>query len=259
MTVRVQALPPVPGPVPVPAPVPVATPAPVPTPQPAPVQGPGFALIDRAPTAPAVTFDLRSQPPASPPAAVTAAPARPAAKPPVPDSIDDAFADFTAPSREVEPQSGAVDVRKVRLLAVTPPIKGAEKAAEKAATKAKDKAAELAAEKAQAKQAAKDAKDAKAAEAAQPSRIWVQIATGRDKAALGFDWRRLIKNDPAVFKGKKPFVTAWGQSNRLLAGPFGTQREASAFLAALKQAGVGGGFVWSSAAGQTVDALSSGK
>lgn len=213
-------------------------------------------MIDRAPTAPAVTFDLRDQLPASRPAAAAVPSARPAARPPVPDSLDDAFADFTAPSREVEPQSGAVDVRKVRLQAVVPPVKAADKAADRAAAKAKDKAAELAAEKAQAKQAAKDAK---AAEAAQPSRIWVQIATGRDKAALGFDWRRLIKNNPAVFKGKKPFVTAWGQSNRLLAGPFGAQREALAFLAALKQAGVGGGFIWSSAAGQTVDTLSSGK
>lgn len=256
---------PAPVPAPAPAPIPAPVPAPKPAPKPAAVQGPGFATIDASPAASPVTFDLRNQPQTAAPAASTAplvqpvpiprpaplpAP-QPAAKPPAPDSLDDAFADFTPPSREVEPQSGAVDVRRVRPLAAAAPAKDA---AEPVAAKGKDKASDKAKDK-----AAKDAKDAKAAELTQPSRIWVQVATGRDKAALGSDWRRLTKNDPDVFKGKKPFVTAWGQSNRLLAGPFGAQKEAAAFLAALKKAGVAGGFVWSSAAGQAVDALSSGR
>jgi hypothetical protein len=62
-----------------------------------------------------------------------------------------------------------------------------------------------------------------------------------------------------VFKGQKPYVTVWGQSNRLLAGPFTSAKEAGAFLAALKKAGVGGGFVWTSPAGQVVDALGGAK
>ncbi len=88
-----------------------------------------------------------------------------------------------------------------------------------------------------------------------PSRIWVQLATGRDKAALGFDWRKLTRDDPEVFKGRKPQVSAFGQSTRLLTGPFASQAQATAFLAQLRKAGVSGAYVWTSPAGQVVDAL----
>lgn len=88
-----------------------------------------------------------------------------------------------------------------------------------------------------------------------PSRIWVQLATGRDKAALGFDWRKLTRDDPEVFKGRKPQVSAFGQSTRLLTGPFASQALATAFLAQLRKAGVSGAYVWTSPAGQVVDAL----
>ena len=161
------------------------------------------------------------------------------------ESIDEAFADFTPPSREVEPQAGAVDLRRLDRSPNSPAAPAAKGADKKAGDKAKpaDKA----------KPGDKDkAKDSKLT---QPSRSWVQVATGRDKAALGSDWRRMVKDDPAVFKTKKPFVTAWGQSNRLLAGPFESQKEAAAFLAALKKAGVSGAFAWTSAAGQVVDLL----
>ncbi|MEQ1641084.1 MAG: SPOR domain-containing protein, partial [Novosphingobium sp.] len=67
------------------------------------------------------------------------------------------------------------------------------------------------------------------------------------------------KENPTPFKGLKPSITAWGQANRLLAGPFGSAKEANAFLAALKKAGVGGAFVWTSPAGQVVDALGGSK
>ena len=87
----------------------------------------------------------------------------------------------------------------------------------------------------------------------------MQVATGRDKAALGFDWRKLAKDNPAVFKGLRPYVTIWGQSNRLLAGPFASAKEANAFLAQLKKAGESGAFVWTSPAGQVVETLGTGK
>jgi hypothetical protein len=83
----------------------------------------------------------------------------------------------------------------------------------------------------------------------------VQVATGRDKAALAFDWRRMSREAPEVFKGQRPSVTAWGQTNRLLTGPFASQKEANAFMANLKKAGISGSFVWTSPAGQVVDAL----
>ena len=166
----------------------------------------------------------------------------------------------------IEPQAGAVDVRAVRpatLARKEPPAKeapGKEPAA-------KDKPADPKAKDAKAKDPkAKDAKDAKAKDAkdpkakpSHPSRIWVQIAAGRNKPALAFDWRKFAKEDPAVFKAQKPYVTSWGQTNRLLTGPFASAKEADAFVAKLKKAGRDGAFAWTSPAGQIVDALRAGK
>lgn len=228
---------PKPAPVPVPAPAPVPAPppppppaAPVVTPRPAPA-GPGLATAG-GPVAPAVSgFDLGK---ASPPPAPAPAPAPVPQAPRKPASIDEAFAGFEAPSREVQVQAGAVDVRRIRPVAATSkPQVG--------------KGKEL------------PVKEIKPAAPSHPSRTWVQVATGRDKAALGFDWRKLARENPTVFKGQKPNVTTWGQSNRLLAGPFATTKEANAFLAALKKAGVNGAFLWTSPAGQLVDVLGSGK
>lgn len=233
------------------APSPSASrPAPVPAPRPVPAPAlavqPPVASIKPGPDKATESFDLRQQ--AKPPAKLAAAPATKAL---AGESIDEAFAGFSPPSREIEPQAGAVDLRRLdrsaKPAAAVPAVKPADKAKPGDKTKPGDKA------KDKEKDKAKDGK------LVQPSRVWVQVATGRDKTALGADWRRLVRNDPAVFKGKKPFVTAWGQSNRLLAGPFETQKEAAAFLAALKKAGLAGAFTWSSAAGQVVDPLSPGK
>ncbi|MEO6094061.1 MAG: SPOR domain-containing protein [Novosphingobium sp.] len=88
-----------------------------------------------------------------------------------------------------------------------------------------------------------------------PSRIWVQLGIGRDKPALGWDWRRLARQAPDSFKGRRPFVSDSGPSNRMLAGPFGSEAEASAFVAELEKARVVGPFIWVSPAGQVVDSL----
>jgi hypothetical protein len=88
-----------------------------------------------------------------------------------------------------------------------------------------------------------------------PSRVWIQLATGRNKQALGFDWRRMTKDDATVFRARKPFVTAWGQTNRLLTGPFETEASANAFLGQLRRTDADGAFLWTSPAGQIVDAL----
>ena len=227
---------------PKPAPTP---PPPPPTPSPAAVVaakpalvGPGFSTAAGPAGQDVSGFNLGKAPSAQPPAPTSTtapAPAQAAApqKPRKAASIDDAFADFEPPSREVEVQAGAVDVRRIKPVAVPA--------------------------KTQAGKPKEPVKETKPAAPSHPSRIWVQIATGRDKSALGFDWRKLARENPAVFKGQKANVTVWGQSNRLLAGPFATTKEASAFLAALKKAGVNGAFVWSSPAGQLVDVLGAAK
>lgn len=233
-----------------------SAPAPAPTPAPAlpPVQ------VARAQQTPAPGFDLaRTAPAPTPP------PVRQAAPPPKPrqTSIEEAFADLAPPSREVEPQAGAVDVRQ--LAPAGPPAKSAPgiSAADKAAADkaAKDKAAKdkAAKEKAEKDKLAKEKAAKEKALRSQPSRIWVQVAAGRNKSALAFDWRRFARENPAVFKGRSPSTSAWGQTNRLLAGPFASTREANVFLAQLKKAGLNGAFVWTSPAGQVVEALGGGK
>ena len=90
---------------------------------------------------------------------------------------------------------------------------------------------------------------------ADPSRIWVQVATGRDRSALRFDWRRLKRKAPGVLSdGRGPFVVEWGQANRLLAGPFASQAEARKAVAELKQAGVDS-FTYTSPNGQEIATL----
>lgn len=234
---------------------------------------PGFASFGN----PAAKFDLKpSAPQPAPPVAPSPAPVptptvKQVAAKPAPArqrSLAEVFADLSPPSREAEPKAGAVDLRKIA--SAKPAAKSlpgdarnarlADKACEvpdpkstKSTKGAKGKAAvkELPAQ-------CKDAKDDKAKAPSNPSRIWVQVATGRNKKALAFDWRKLARDEAALFKGRKAFTSNWGQTNRLLTGPFETSAQANAFVTQLKKAGVDGTFLWSSPAGQVVDALAGG-
>jgi len=134
-------------------------------------------------------------------------------------SLTEAFADFGRPSTAATPAAGAVDIRSI-----APPRPKPQEAA-------------------------------RPAPPSHPSRIWVQVATGRDKAALGHDWRRLARQAESAFRGKAAMVSAWGQTNRLLAGPFSSEAAANAFIAQLRREGIDGTFRWTSPAGQVVDAL----
>jgi hypothetical protein len=58
-----------------------------------------------------------------------------------------------------------------------------------------------------------------------------------------------------TFAGKQAFVSGWGQTNRLLTGPFASEAAATAYIAQLRRADVDGAFVWTSPAGQVVDTL----
>lgn len=189
---------------------------------PAPVRN--FAVVDPAQVAPAPK-PVATLPPAKS-APVPAPPAKPR-------DLAEVFADFSAPSREAVPAEGAVDIRKVP--------------AKKSAT-------------AKVEKEAKDAKDAKAEKKPNyPSRIWVQVATGRNKAALAFDWRRFTRENAKLFGPRKGHTSAWGQTNRLLTGPFESEKAATAFIVQLKKEKIDGAFVWTSPAGQVVDVLAAGK
>ena len=76
------------------------------------------------------------------------------------------------------------------------------------------------------------------AEPEHPRRIWVQVATGRDREALRFDWRRISRQASRLLRDYKPHVVEWGQSNRLLAGPIEGTREARELVNALSERGI---------------------
>ncbi|MBU3991391.1 MAG: SPOR domain-containing protein [Alphaproteobacteria bacterium] len=225
----------------VPATVPVAAPAPVrsapPEPMPArqaaaPPSNPQVAPAAAAPISapatpqpdpePAVPTPVPNPLP-TPVSAPQPAPRHVVAAPTVqttrkPERVADAFADFAEPTSSVAPAPGAVDVRKI-----------------KAKPKPKPKPVEP-------------------PKPVHPSRIWVQVGIGRDTKALGFTWRRLVKENPAVFRGQSPSISDLGRTNRLLAGPFSTQAAADSFLAKLRKADVDA-FAWTSPTGQVVDDL----
>ena len=71
-----------------------------------------------------------------------------------------------------------------------------------------------------------------------PSRIWVQVATGKNVKALGFDWKRIAREGGAPLAKLKPHTTRWGEANRLLAGPVDNRDKAQALVRELKAKGV---------------------
>jgi len=131
------------------------------------------------------------------------------------------FSDLARPAGDIAPAAGAVDIRRIRPTRQVAPGLVAE------VPKAPS----------------------------HPSRIWVQLATGRDKTALGYDWRRMAREAEVLFRGKRPQVSSWGQTNRLLTGPFESEAAANSFVAQLRRNDIEGSFVWTSPAGQVVDAL----
>ena len=87
-----------------------------------------------------------------------------------------------------------------------------------------------------------------------PARHWVQIATGKDLKALGFDWRRIARKAEGKLDGMGPFTTPWVEANRLLAGPYKSAAEARKIMNDLKTLGIDS-FTFSSAEGEKVDPL----
>ncbi|HEX7874742.1 MAG TPA: SPOR domain-containing protein [Sphingobium sp.] len=247
-----------PTPAPSQPPVQVAIAAPTPTPTPsqaAPVQGPtpmGNALGGSR--VPARTVPANAPPPASAPPTpapqpgFTTAPVEGAAPATRPRTLAEIMAAIEVPESERVAPPQLVDLNEVAQIQATKRKAAADKAKRDAAAKLKAEA------DAKAKAEAKAEAEEKARIKANPARIWVQIATGRDPAALAFDMRRLRKTY-SVLAGEDAFTAEWGATRRLLVGPFVSQTKAKALLTDLKKAG-SDGFVWQSEAGETVAALS---
>lgn len=216
----------------------------------------GAAVPPRARTAravaipaPAATSPARIARAELPPARAVAIPAMPAVSspPPAPRPVaapeparPDLFEVFSdlGPASTARPAApgGAVDITAIKPAREAPPAAAAKPVARVP----------------EAKPAPKPAPRAKPAE---PSRIWVQVATGRRLDALAFDWRRFARQAGGALDGKGPFSARWGAANRLLAGPYASAAAARAAIKRLKDKGVDGAFVFTSEAGEAVSKL----
>lgn len=131
--------------------------------------------------------------------------------------VADAFADLGAPLPDARVGADAVDISRIevrREVAVQPAV-----------------APETA------KPAAKPAEKPKKKEPPKPlhpSRIWVQVATGKKIPALAFDWKRIAREGGAPLTKLKPFTARWGETNRLLVGPLDNRDKAQALVRTLK-------------------------
>lgn len=91
-------------------------------------------------------------------------------------------------------------------------------------------------------------------EAKVPARHWVQVATGRDRSALKWDWRRIVKEADGKLDDMGPWVTPWVEANRLLAGPYDSGDDAREMVNQLKAMGIDS-FPFSSAEGEEIERL----
>lgn len=151
------------------------------------------------------------------------APSEPAALVPAPPErrdLSQAFAEFAAPPPRAVPAQGAVDITRIEPPRETPP----------------------------------EAKPAPPPKPVVPSRHWVQVGTGRNTGAFAFDWRRIKRAAGGLLDGAGAHVAAWGQTNRLVAGPFGSEREADELVSRLKEKDVDS-FRFTSARGEEVRPL----
>jgi Flp pilus assembly protein TadD len=258
----------------------IVTPSAVPAPPPAavPVVAPPATSLTLPASASNLDLARRAQLPADqgtftkppavappPPSAPKAAPALVPSGPPAPEPRRDlaaAFSDFRPPAEE-QRSAAMVDIshlpsrtKKVGLADERGPLPDAPTGIRRIA--AADPAISTVPKKSVDPKTGKPIKTsekiAKPVVPSHPSRIWVQLGVGRDKGALGFDWRKFGKAQVDLFKGRKPWTTPWGQTNRLLAGPFETQADAQTFLKEARKKDADA-FVWTSPAGQAVDAL----
>lgn len=198
-----------------------AAPAPAPTPAPAPPP-PAPSPASAAPVPVSALAPVTT--PAPPPAA---APAPPPPPPPAPAArVADAFADLGGALPDARVGGDAVDISKIavrREVAAKPEPKP-------------------------------EAKPKEPPRPVHPSRQWVQVATGRDVAALKFDWRRFERQGGDLFKGLKPHVTRWGQANRLLVGPVASPEKARELVKELKAKGLDS-FTYTSPEGEEIQVL----
>lgn len=212
---------------PEPQPPAAATPAPQPVSVAAvlePAPDPAPALVASAePVPPPVSAEPAPLLPADPAPRPSFSIAEPASAPAAPEpvvvaSLAEAFADFSLPpSGGAQPPAGAVDMSSFE------PPRERPRAAQPQAP-------------------------------VHPRRHWVQVATGRDTSALAWDWRRIKRTGGDLLANREAFTARWGQTNRLLTGPYPNASAAQQAVSELKAKGLDS-FTFTSAEGEAVSPL----
>jgi Flp pilus assembly protein TadD len=88
----------------------------------------------------------------------------------------------------------------------------------------------------------------------EPSRIWVQVAGGADRALFPGEFARLKAKAPKLLGGRGAWAAKLNATNRLLVGPFADAEAAQDFVNALRKAELSA-FAWTSEAGEKVEKL----
>ena len=86
-----------------------------------------------------------------------------------------------------------------------------------------------------------------------PARNWLQVGVGQSKSALAFTMKRLRGQYDSIAP-QDAWTARWGQTNRLLVGPFASFARAKELETKLKAAGADV-FAWKSDAGEVVETL----
>lgn len=92
------------------------------------------------------------------------------------------------------------------------------------------------------------------AAAAQAPRIWVQLAASQNKAAFATEFRRLSGKAPGLLSGKTAWTAPFRSTNRLLVGPFETEKEARDLVNELAKLSIDS-FSWTSTDGQEIEKI----
>lgn len=237
-------------------PVPEATPAP-PTPAPTPV---ARSVAGPPNVTPAGVIVIRTTEAVSPPAtepvvaAPTPAPAAAAETRVVPGwSLDAMVASIAVPEAERAASAGSLSLQEMEAIATERRERQRTEAAAARATAVADAETRRRSEAEARRRTEAEAASREEAEARRrhPARAWVQVATGSDVAALGYDCRRLARQHAASFSGQSCASAVWNRTRRLVVGPFRNAAAARTWLSTYTGAG-GNGFVWTSEVGQEV-------
>jgi hypothetical protein len=88
------------------------------------------------------------------------------------------------------------------------------------------------------------------------SRIWLQLASGRNENALSDEFARLKRDNADVFKGITAYVAEGSDRARLLVGPFRGSSDAKIFSDDLRSIGVDA-FRWTNSDSERIVPLAS--